>query len=129
MQSNDRYFNELEIGWMPILDKEPISNLTKHSLYSKLCYWPHIEIIYNLKRQTLGYNYIFQLSSLYDAYRSALKTINIKYFYNCVNLHYNNLIKIKTKKINVNLLLNAFALNTDVISVIKHYHTLLFLWG
>lgn len=138
MESDNWYCQQLEVKWIPINARDTfytwqirnaIINLTNHRIYGKLCNWSDIEFIYNFKLQNQSENYIFLLYSVYHAFNIALN-INPKSCYNSVNLHYNSLIKLKTKKINVNLLLNSItALNCDVISVIEHYYTLLFLWG
>lgn len=139
MQSRDWLFKKLEVELIPMNDKETITdwqsrcaiiNLTNHSLYSKLCYWRDFEFIFNLRfwsYKTAG-NYIPRLYYLCNAYKTALTTRHHKIYYNHVKLCYNNLIKMKTQQIDIYLLLNSFiGLDTDIISIIKHYNTLLFL--
>lgn len=137
MMSDDWYYKELEID-LPSLNKPvinwqqiAISNLTNHKLYGKLCNWRDIVNIYLLKRHQIlsSQNYILQSYYFYIAYKIAFTSDDIKISYLCIQSYYNTLLKIKKKQTDIYMLLNAFrGLDCDIISVIKHYNRLLFLF-
>ena len=153
MMSDVWYYKELEID-LPSLNKSTmingqetaITNLTNHKLYGKLCNWYDIEFIFNstlLDHKSPG-NYISRLYHLYLLYKAGFRegfyyfskpnrpnnyTTSIEFYYNTINLYYNDLIKMKTKQIDIYILLNSLVnqLDIDIISVIKHYNNLLLL--
>ena len=136
MRSDEWYYNELGITdtdkSCKNLEDKAVHNLTKHPLYGKLCHWQDIVIIYMLKTKeyTPGQNDIIQSYSLYVGYKVALTTNHIKDAFNCLHCYYNNLMRMKKKQINIYMLFDAFdGLDCDILSVIKHYNTLLFLFG
>lgn len=137
MQSTDWYYKQLEINNIvtnKLSNEEQhrltAFNLTNHSLYGNLGNWYDITAIFGWKSywRKPG-NYIQQLYQLYNLYKLAQCAGNVETLYQLITMHYKSLINKKIEKINVYLLLNSFmGLNCDVISVINHYYTLLFLW-
>ena len=107
-----------------------VINLTNHSLYGKLCNWHDIEFIFNstLLDHKLPGNYISRLYHLYLLYKAGLGKANV-YYYNNIMIEYKKLIQMKEHKIYIDIVLNSLInkLDSDVISVIKDFHTLLFL--
>lgn len=135
MQPQDWYYNQLELDChmdnaLP-MEQHRLSALilSNHYLYGNLCNWYDVSDVYaaQLYWRKSG-NYIHQLNHLYNLYKLAIKGGDVKTLYRLINILYKSLIKLKNKKITINLLLNSFPLNDDVISVIEHYYTFLFLW-